>query len=95
MAKWLIGIVVIALAAAALWWSGWLGKMTPSQTATTTPETVTQTPPADTPVNGMSSNSDSSDAAITQDTAAIDAQMSGLNDDSTQVDSSLNDKSVQ
>ena len=96
MLKWIIGIVVIAIAAAALWWSGWLGKMTPSQTATSTPETTQQTTPqAQAPTNGMSASNDASDTAIVQDTAAIDAQMQGLTQDSASVDSSLNDKSVQ
>ncbi len=96
MLKWIIGIVVIALAAAALWWSGWLGKMTPTPAATTTPQTTEQqTPQAQAPTNGMSANNDASDAAITQDTAAIDAQMTGLTQDSGSIDSSLSDKSVQ
>jgi len=94
MLKWIIGIVVIALAVAALWWSGWLGKITPSQTATSTPET-SQTPQAQAPTNGMSASNDASDAAIAQDTTAIDAQLTGLTQDSASVDSSLNDKSVQ
>jgi hypothetical protein len=97
MMKWIIGIVVVALAAAALWWSGWLGTMTPSQTPTTTNTATTtqQTPQAQAPTNGMSANTDASDAAIGQDAAAVDAQMQGLTTDSTQVDSSLSDKSVQ
>lgn len=94
MAKWIIGIVVIVLAGAALWWSGWLGAMTPSQTATTTPQTQ-QAPQAQAPQNGMSATTDVSDAAIGQDAAAIDAQLQGLTADSASVDSSLNDKSVQ
>jgi len=93
MLKWIIGIVVIALAVAALWWSGWLGKMTPSQNATSTPQT--QTPEVQAPTNGMSASNDASDAAIVQDTAAIDAQMTGLTQDSANIDTSLNDKSVQ
>ncbi len=95
MAKWIIGIIVIALAGAGLWWSGWLGKMTPSQTATTTPETVQQTPQAEAPTNGMSANTDASDTAVAQDTAAVDLQIQGLATDSSQIDSSVNDKSVQ
>lgn len=96
--KWIVAIVVIALAGAALWWSGWLGTIMPSntasQTATTTPD---QTPQAQAPAptNGMSDSNDASDGAVTQDTAAIDAQMQGLTQDSANVDSSLNDKSVQ
>lgn len=93
MMKWIIGIVVIALAAAALWWSGWLGTMMPSQTATTTPQTAQ--PQAQAPTNGMSDSSDTSDGAIAQDSAAVDAQIQGLTQDSAQIDSSISDKSVQ
>lgn len=95
--KWFIGIVVIALAAAGLWWSGWLGKMIPSPTATSTPQsqTPTTTPQVQAPLNGMSANEDASDAALIQDVAAIDAQMQAYTTDSAEVDSSLNDKSVQ
>jgi hypothetical protein len=97
MAKWIIGVVVVILVGAGLWYSGVLGTfMTPpapvQQTATTTPQTqqaVAQ------PENGMSANNDASDAAITQDAAAVDAQMQGLSSDSANADSSLNDKSVQ
>lgn len=97
MAKWIIGIVVVVIIGAGLWYSGVFKTfMTPSapaqQTATTTPATQQA---AAQPENGMSANNDASDAAITQDTAAIDAQMQGLNSDSANVDSSLNDQSVQ
>ena len=95
MMKWIIGIVVIVLAAAVLWWSGWLGTMipqAPTQTATTTSETTQQ---AQAPTNGMSASADTSDTAIQQDAAAVDAQIQGLTQDSTNFDSSLNDKSVQ
>ncbi|HUD02905.1 MAG TPA: hypothetical protein VMR46_02710 [Candidatus Paceibacterota bacterium] len=97
MAKWIIGIVVVILIGVGLWYSGVLGTfMTPpapvQQTATTTPQTQQA---AAQPEDGMSANNDASDAAITQDTAAIDAQMQGLTTDSANVDTSLNDKSVQ
>ena len=93
MTKWIIGIIVIILAAAALWWSGWLkmGSTGPtSQTATSTPQTQT----APQPENGMSATNDASNAALMQDAAAIDAQIQGLGTDSANVDSSLNDKPV-
>ena len=93
MMKWIIGIVVVVLAGAALWWSGWLGNMTPSQTATTTPQAAQ--PQAQAPTNGMSASNDTSDAAMAQDAAAIDAQMQGLTQDTSSVDTSLSDKSVQ
>jgi hypothetical protein len=98
MAKWIIGIIVVIIIGAGLWYSGVLGTfMTPPAS----PQTTTTTTPANNqqaaaqPENGMSANNDASDAAITQDTAAIDAQMQGLNSDSANVDSSLNDQSVQ
>ncbi|MDE1924746.1 MAG: hypothetical protein KGH79_01015 [Patescibacteria group bacterium] len=97
MAKWIIGIVVIIIAAAALWWSGWLGRITPSQapsqTATTT-STGSEQATTQAPINGMSASNNASDAAVTQDTAAIDAQMQGLNSDSANVNSSMNDQAV-
>ena len=96
MAKWIIGIIIIALLGGALWYSGLLNGlgMLPSQTATSTPQAATTTPQAAVPQpeNGMAATNDASDAAITQDTAAIDAQMQGLTTDSANVDSSMNDK---
>jgi hypothetical protein len=95
MLKWIIGIVVIALAATALWWSGWLGKIIPSQPAPA-PQAETQpTPQAEVPANGMSASADTSDAALSQDAAAVAAQMQALSTDATQVDASVTDKPVQ
>lgn len=95
MAKWIIGIIVVVLLGGALWYSGMLGKlgMTPSQTPAPAPQATT-TPQAaiPQPENGMAAVNDASDAAITQDTAAIDAQMQGLTTDSAAVDTSLSDK---
>lgn len=99
MAKWIIGIIVVGLAAGGLWYSGALTKLglTSSSTPTTTPmaATTTQQAAVPQPENGMSANNDASDAALTQDTAAVDAQMQGLTQDSANVDSSLNDQSTQ
>jgi hypothetical protein len=95
MTKWIIGIVVVVIAAGALWWSGWLGSMHMSPVATTQTATTTPSQTAPAPINGMSASNDNSDAAITQDTAAIDAQMQGLNSDNANTDSSLNDQPVQ
>ncbi len=96
MAKWIIGIIIILLLGAALWYSGLLNSlgMMSSQTPTSTPEMATTTPQAAAPQpeNGMAATNDASDAALAQDTAAIDAQMQGLTTDSANVDSSLNDK---
>ena len=98
MAKWIIGIIIVVLLGGALWYSGALSSlglgMTPSQTPTSTPQaaTTTQQAAVPQPENGMAATNDASDAALTQDTAAIDAQMQGLGSDSANVDSSLNDK---
>lgn len=95
MAKWIIGIIVVLLVAGAVWYSGVLGNMHPAvtttQTATTTPDTTATQPQ---PENGMAATNDASDAALTQDTAAVDAQMQGLTTDNSNVDSSLSDKQV-
>ena len=95
MAKWIIGIIIVALLGGALWYSGMLGTfgMTASQTPTSTPQLATTTPQAVVkPENGMAAANDASDVALIQDTAAIDAQMKGLNDDNAKVDSSASDK---
>ncbi len=92
--KWIIALLIIAGLSWLLWSSGWLKGATQqpaavqSGAATTTPNT----PPA--PINGMSANDDTSDAALAQDVLAIDAQMKGLSTDSTAVDASMNDKAT-
>lgn len=92
MAKWIIGIIVVALLGAAVWYSG---IITPKPATNTT--TATSTPQAQTPQpeNGMSATNDTSDTALIQDGAAIDAQIEGLTSDSAAVDSSFGDKPVQ
>src|SRR4051812_32986373 len=97
MAKWIIGIIVVALAAGGLWYSGVLAQfgMMSTPTATTTPVAATTTQAVAQPENGMSATNDASDAALAQDATAIDAQMAGLSQDSANVDSSMNDKSTQ
>jgi cytoskeletal protein RodZ len=91
MAKWIIGIIVVGLLGAAVWYSG---VLTPKPTDTTTTATSTPQVTEPQPENGMSATTDVSDTALTQDTAAIDAQIKGLNDDSAAVDASTNDKPV-
>lgn len=78
----------MALGAAA-WWQGWL-KM-PEPPAPVQQEQA-QTPAE--PDNGLSAASDTSDAALAQDTAAIDAQMSATAQDSTNITSAMSDKPV-
>ena len=72
-------VIVILLGAAYWYWSSGKGAVV-------------------TPPNGsgtsMSSPSDTSDAALDQDTAAVDAQLSAAAADSTSADNSLNDKPV-
>ena len=93
--KWIVGLIILGGLGWLVWYSGWLTSLmspaapTSVQTATTT----SPTPPPQ-PTDGMSASGDTSDAAITQDTAAVDAQMQGLTTDSTNIDSSLNDKPV-
>jgi hypothetical protein len=60
------------------------------QTATTTDQTAAQ--PA--PVSDLPTQGDTSDAALVQDSAAVDAQIKSLSSDQANLDSSLNDKPV-
>jgi hypothetical protein len=96
MAKWIIGIIIVALLGGALWYSGVLGNlsMTPTPTATSTSATTTQQAAVPQPENGMSATTDASDSALVQDTTAIDAQFKSLSSDSASVDGSASDKQV-
>ena len=95
MMKWLIGLVVIVVIGVGLWWGGVFNQfMSPQQApvtqATTTPQQQTQQPAA---VNDLPTQpSDTSDAAMVQDTAAVDAQFQALTTDSSSMDQSFNDK---
>ncbi len=99
MIKWIIGLAIVIVVGAGLWWSGWLSPYFSmkapapvAEQATTTPQQQTQQPAA---TNDLPTQSgDTSDAAIMQDTASIDAQMQGLNSDSTAADQSLQDKAT-
>ncbi len=90
--RWIIAVLVVAVLAWLLWWSGWLSGKKPAMAPATT-SVATSTAPA-APTNGMSASNDDSDAAITQDTAAIDTQMQAYGTDTSNVDSSMNDKEV-
>lgn len=93
MAKWIIGIIIIALLGGALWYSGALkGFLTPPPAAAPAPVTTTQQPAVPQPENGMAAVNDASDAALAQDVVAVDAQMKGMTTDSAAVDGSLADK---
>ena len=92
--KWLLGLIVVIGLGYALWWSGWLKSPTPppqapTETATTTQATTTPQDP-----NGMSAANDSSDTALTQDTAALDKQLDGLTADTKSAVDSANDTPV-
>lgn len=92
--KWIIALLVIAGLGWLLWSSGWLKGATqqPAAVQNSTATTTQNTPPA--PINGMSANNDTSDAALAQDVIAIDAQMKGLATDSASMDASMNDKAT-
>lgn len=101
MTKWIIGIGVLIIVGLGLWWSGIISSLMPStptpiETATTTAnqnQQAAQTPPA--PINDLPTQvNDASDAAIVQDSAALDMQLQSLTSDSANIDSSLNDKPV-
>jgi cytoskeletal protein RodZ len=98
MIKWIIGLVLVVVAAGAIWWSGilnpYLSMGSAQQQATTTPEQTQQetssAPQSDLPT----ASNDTSDAAVAQDAAAVDAQIKALSSDSSNLDSDLNDKPV-
>jgi hypothetical protein len=98
MTKWIIGLGVLVIIGAGLWWSGVIATLMPKaavtteQQATTTPQQQTQqqAPVSDLPTAGT----DNSDAALVQDSAAVDAQLTSLNSDSATIDNSMNDKPV-
>lgn len=96
MMKWIIGLLVVVAAGAALWWSGWLGVFgtTPTpvpqdqQAAAAPTQQATPTPQNDLPT----ALSDASDAALAQDWVAINIQLQKLSSDGATIDQSLNDK---
>jgi hypothetical protein len=95
MTKWIIGLGILVIIGVGLWWGGVFSSFMPSTpppapVATTTPQEETPAPVSDLPTQ----SNDASDAAILQDTAAIDAQMTSLDSDSANVDNGLNDKPV-
>ncbi len=93
-------LIVVAGGGWLLWYSGWITALTGPKTASNTvtpPPVATTTPPAapaPQPVNmnGMSDAKDASDAALVQDTAAIDTQLQGLTTDSASLDAAITDK---
>ncbi len=98
MMKSLIVIVLLVVAAAGLWWSGLLKDYLPANfsafgTKAPAEEPVASTTQQQQPVSDLPTNAgDSSDAAIVQDSAAVDAQLKGLDSDEASADQGLNDK---
>lgn len=75
-------VVIVALAGGAWWYMGMLERqgLTPTQA-------LEKNPPA--------ARTDTSDRALAQDEAAIDAQIHGFASDSSAINSSLNDQPVE
>ena len=84
--KVILWVVVIILVGAGAWWYFSKGGSMQPQGADQASNTA----------NGQASPAalDTSDAALVNDTTAIDAQMQGLQTDTANVDSSLNDKAI-
>ncbi len=89
--KWIIVLVVIIIAGVVLWKSG-LVSLAPTPPAQTS-EQATSTPQVQSGLPTTQSNT--SDQALTQDNAAIGTQFQGLSQDQGEVDQSLNDQPVQ
>lgn len=87
--KWILAILILAALGWLVWWSGWLGATPPPAPPA---EPISAAPNTPEITNGMSAPSDTSDEAIAQDTAAVELQMQGLTNDSTQVTGSMSDK---
>ncbi len=94
MIKWLVVILVVLGGGWFLYTSGILTKFAPAPALAPQAVENTTTPPPSPPenTNGMSAATDASDAAIDQDTGAVDAQLALLATDTTNVDTSVNDK---
>lgn len=91
---WAVVIIVVIGGGFWAWQSGMLKSLIPGG-QTTQPtntqqadNTQQQAPQSDLPTG----NSDASDAALTQDTVAVDGQLSAYAQDSAAVDQSLSDK---
>jgi len=96
--KFLIVLVIAGGLGWLAWSNGLITKFTKPQTTATvqTNEQASTTPTAPEPqnTNGMSAQTDTSEAAIAQDVAAIEVMMKGLATDSADIDASLADKPI-
>lgn len=95
--KVLVGIIVLIIVAggAYYWYAQTHNPATAAvQVATTTSDSAQEanTLVSNTPV--LPSGSGTSDASLSQDTAALDAQMSGLSADTASANQSVNDKPI-
>jgi flagellar basal body-associated protein FliL len=95
-------IVLIIVVAGAFYWFMHSKSGTPSFTASSTSMTATTSNTASAQSGtidaagaaALPGGTSDSDAALQQDTAAIDAQMGGLNTDNTNTSASLNDQPI-
>jgi hypothetical protein len=94
--KWVVGIVVVIVLAGVAWKMGLINKMSqPTAMSTSTPEMVVATSTTQANTTGLPTDAnDSSDAAMAQDSAAIDAQMQGMTTDQASLDQSMSDKPI-
>lgn len=96
MLKWIIGLIVIVAVGVFLWQGGYLTKQQPApqqEQAAAAPQQQ-QAPQPPRTAGLPTADNDASDQALSQDTAAIDAQMQVVSADSTNVDGSLTDTPV-
>lgn len=88
--KWIIGIVLVAAVAGGLWKSGLFSQ--PAQQPAADTSGTAQNAPINTGL--PTSQADTTDTAMAQDAAALDAQINALSQDSTAVHQSLSDTPV-
>jgi uncharacterized protein (UPF0333 family) len=92
--KVIIGVIVVLVIAggAYYWYSHMQSESSAAMTASST--TAMMTGSAAAANNPLPSGTSTSDSSLNQDTAAIDAQMNGLDSDNTQTSASMNDQPV-
>ena len=89
--KWIVGVLIVVGLGVALWKSG-IMTTAPATAPTDSNAAAVQQPAASTGL--PTSQSDTSDAALAKDSAAIDAQMSAFAQDSAAVSQSMSDKPI-
>lgn len=90
---WLGVLLIVVIAGIGLWWSGMLGDFIAAITASP----VEQEQTSDTPEqqSELATGGDTSDQALDQDTAALDAQLDAYTNASAAVDESLEDDPIE